>query len=247
MTKTQCNKCLFGGSVSSGNSCEFNIPDKIKNVKTLSIVDDFYEIENYRCLYGFGHDQYNKNLDTLKDIDLKNMIQEKAGLKYCIIVDTRYMPDNEFYTIIDEINNLTIKPDTCSIITHDNNPQSRYEYIKDNLSCKKWKLHVLVKDMSFNDSVNTILDTNLNDVDFWCILFIEGHKHNKNLDNIVNQLQNTFIIKQSNFFGMTDTTLDLHNLCLNRIVYRSLVSTIDRNIIKSIQITPEIILETYEV
>lgn len=247
MTKTQCNKCLFSGPVSSDHSCEFNIPDKIQNVKKLSIVNDFYEIENYRCLYGFGHDQYNKNLDTFKDIDLKDTIKEKANLKYCIIIDTRSITDDEFRIIINEINNLTIRPDTCSIITHDNNPQTRYEYIKDNLSCKKWKLHVLVKDMSFNDSINTILDTNLSDVDFWCLLFIEAHKHNKNLDNIVNQLQNTFIIKQSNFFGMTDKVLDLHYLCLNRIVYRSLVSTIDRNIIKSIEITPEIVLEIYEV
>lgn len=247
MTKTQCNKCMFSKPVSSQDPCEFHIPEKIKDTKTLSIVEDFYEIDNYRCLYGFGAEQYKQNMDSLSIIDIKEKIQEKASLKYCVLFDTRYISDEKFYILINEINSLSIKPDTCSIITHDNNPQARYEYIKDNLSCKKWKLHVLVKEMSFNDSINIILDTNLNDVDFWCILFIEAHKHNKNLNNIVNQLQNTFIIKQSNFFGMTDKVLSLHNLCLNRIVYKTLVSTIHRDVIKSIQITPEIVLETYEI
>lgn len=247
MTKTQCNKCMFSKPVSSQDPCEFHIPEKIKDTKTLSIVDDYYEIDNYRCLYGFGAEQYKKNIDSLNAVDLKAMIQEKASLKYCLLLDTRYISDEQFYALINEINNLSIKPDTCSIITHDNNPQIRYEHVKNNLFCKKWKLHVLVKDMSFNDSINIILDTGLTDVDFWCILFIEAHKQNKSLNSIVEQLQSTFIIKQSNFFGMKNKTLDLHNLCLNRIVYKSLVSTIGRNIIKSIQITPEIILQEYEV
>lgn len=246
MTKTNCNKCIFSKPASSENCCEFNIPNLIKNTKTLSIVDDFYQIDNYRCLYGFGIDQYKKNIDELKDIDLKEMVKQKASLKYCLIIDTRYISDDKFYDLINEINSLSIKPDTCSVIVHDNNPQLRYEYIRDNLSCKKWRLHVFVKELTFNNSINSILDTGLNDVDFWCLLFIEAHKHTNNLNNIIYSLQNTFIIKQTNFFGMREKELSLHNLCLNRITYKSLVSLVNRDIIKSLQDTSEIILAEYE-
>lgn len=247
MTKTQCDKCMFSDTVSSDNPCEFNIPNKIKDVKTLSIKDDFYEIENYRCLYGFSTNQYNQNIENFKQIDIHDFIKEKASIKYYAIIDTRRLSEQEFLDLIKSINNLPIKPRYCSIIVNPNNPDLLYQHIRNNLICHKWTIHVFIEALSFNDCINIILDTNLVSAESWCVLFLESHKlQPMTLNNLINEIQDTFIIKQKSFHGINKDSTSLHMLCLNCSVYKALVSTIDKDILKAINITPEVILEKYE-
>lgn len=247
MTKTQCNKCMFSDKVSSDLSCKFEIPNKIKNIKNLSVVDDFYEIDNYRCLYGFSKNQYNNSLDNLKDLDIYDLIKNKADIKYYLIVDARTISNTELKNIIDQINSLEIKPRDCSIIINPNSPDEIYDYVKNNLVCRKWTIRVFVETLSFNNCINIILDTNLISSESWCLLFIDASQMNLNLNSVINEMQKTFIIEQRNFFGLKHKDKSLHMLCLNCRVYKTLVSTIDRDIIKAIESTPEIILETYEI
>lgn len=247
MTKTQCNKCLFANTVSSNKACEFDIPSQIKNIKQISIIDDFYEIENYQCLYGFGKKQYNENLEHLKDIDLHKFITDRVTLKYYLILDTRSSSLDQLQNTINEINNLTIKPKKCSLIINPDHADEIYEYVKNNLSCDKWTVHAFIETLPLNDCINIILDTNLSTSGSWCLLFIDAHHLKPNeLSDTTDNLQKLFIIQQSSFHGCYENRESLHKLCLNCAVYKALVSTINRNILKGIAHTPEIILENYD-
>jgi len=246
MTKTQCNKCMFGDVVSSDIPCEFNIPSKIKNIKNLTVTDNFYEIENYRCLYGFSKNQYNQHIENFKDIDIYKSIKEKTNIKYYLILDIRQISEDRIYEIIDEINNLEIKPKCLSIIINPKDPDAIYNYIRHNLSCNKWTIHVFIETLPLNDCVNIILDTNLANSESWCLLFLDANNLNKNINDTINYMQDTFIVKQTNFYGIKYDD-SLHMMCLNCMVYKTLVSTVDRNILKAIESTPEIVLETYEI
>jgi hypothetical protein len=246
MTKTQCNKCIFADTVSSNSPCEFHIPEKIKDIKNVSIIDDFYEIENYRCLYGFSKNQYDQNIDNLKDVDIRNLAKDKASLKYYLILDARQISKDQLYRIIDDIDKLDTKPTHLSIIISPNDPDPAYEYVRHNLSCRKWTIHVFIETLSLNDCINTILDTNLIASQSWCLLFIDANSLDKKIQDVISFLQDNFIIKQKNFYGVKYTD-SLHMMCLNCMVYKTLVSTIDRDIIKSLESTTEITLETYEI
>ena len=246
MTKTQCNKCLFANEVSSNRPCEFDIPNQIKHIKQMSIIDDFYEIENYRCLYGFGKKQYNDNLENFKDIDLHQFIIDKTILKYYLILDTRSSSLDHLKKIINEISNLTIKPKKCSLIIDPNNSDEIYTYVKNNLHCDKWTVHAFIETLPLNDCINIVLDTNLSTSGSWCLLFIDAHRLKPHeLSDTADNLQKLFIIQQKNFYGSCENRETLHKLCLNCSVYKALVSTIDRDILKGIAHTPEIILENY--
>jgi hypothetical protein len=238
---------MFANTTKSDSSCEFGIPDKIKNIKQLSIIDDFYEIENYRCLYGFSKSQYDQNADNLKDIDLHKFIEDKASVKYYLIIDARQISKNKFISIIEEINSLNIKPKHLSLLISPSDPDEKYDYIRNNLSCNKWTIHVFIDSLSFNDCINTILDTSLTKSESWCLLFLDASQLDKKINSLISSIQDTFIIKQKSFFGIKKLDNSLHMLCLNCMVYKTLVSTIDRDILKSISSTPEIFLETYEI
>jgi len=246
MTKTQCSKCIFGDVASSDMPCEFNILTKIKDIKNLTVIDDYYEIENYRCLYGFSKNQYDQNIENLKDIDIYKLVKDKANIKYYMILDTRQISKDRIYEIINEINSLEFKPRYLSIIISPNDPDPIYDYVRHNLSCHKWTIHVFVETLSFNNCINIILDTNLVNSESWCLLFLDANNLDKNINDIVNFMQDTFIVKQKSFYGIKNDN-SLHMMCLNCMVYKTLVSTVDRDILKSIESTPEIILETYEI
>lgn len=247
MTKTRCNKCLFSDSASSEQPCKFDIPELLKNIKTISIVNDFYEIENYRCLYGFSSKQYEDHIEDLKDISIEDIILEKAMLKYYLIVDTRSASKDKISKIVDEINQLSIKPKRCSFILNPEAADQIYGYVKDNLRCNKWTTHIFIDGLSMNHCINIILDTNLLSSDAWCVLFLDANQLvDDQVDKIINNLQTIFIIQQKNFYGVYSTKDSLHSLCLNCSVYKALTSTTDRDILKALAVTPEVILEKYD-
>lgn len=254
MNKTYCNKCLFSKPVSSGLSCEFDIPKMIQETSgdRLSTIEDFYIIDNYNCLYGFSKSQYESNLDNLKDIDIKNMVMQKADLKYYLVIDAREIKDDSFMGLMDKINHLDIKPTKISILIGPNRSEEIYQLIRENISCPKWTVHVFIASLSFNDCINIVLDTNLPNCDSWCVLFYDGTKLNNNdnininLDNIVNYLQKKFIIQQTTYMGFVENLSSLHALCLNCSLYKYLTSFIANDILKALKITTDIKLQYYE-
>lgn len=254
MKKTYCNKCLFAKPVSSNSACEFKIPESILEVDNtrISIMDDYYTIENYNCLYGLSKNQYESNIDNIKDIDIKNIIIKKAELKYYLIIDARDVTENNFKILISSINELDIKPTKLSILINPEKSEEFYQLIRKKISCPKWTVHVFLKTLSFNDCINIVLDTNLPNCGAWCVLFLDGNKlHdndniNINLENIVNYLHNKIIIQQTTHTGFINDNASLHALCLNCSLYKYLTSVVANDILKGISILNDIKLQNYE-
>lgn len=245
MPNTNCEKCIFSNPVDSATkACEFDIPEKI--TKEITISNGFNVIKDYKCLYGFGKEQAKElPLET----NVKNLILEKAQLKYYPIVDLRNLDKDSIRLAITELNNLEVKPAYISLIVDPNNPDYIYELIKNELICKKWKMHVQVDSISFNDCINLILDTNLAESKSWCVLFINYSKMSGDritINGIVKQLQEIFIIKQENFYGVTDDKNDLHLLCLNARLYKHLTSVLSNDILQGLSLMKEISLINYE-
>jgi hypothetical protein len=247
MSNTSCEKCAFSNPVeSSEKNCIFDIPSKInRNIKT---INNYNFIENYKCLYGFSKNQIENNED-LKNVDIKDLVIEKAKLKYYFIIDLRNTDSLYIDQVIRDINNLEIKPNYLSLIVGSNDADLVHNCIKNNLSCRKWKMHVFLETTSLNDCINLILDTNIIESNAWCVLFAEAaflKTKDININKIINNLQEIFIIKQDNFFGVKYEDNNLNLLCLNSRVYKSLSSTVSRDILASIGTTKEVILTAYD-
>lgn len=249
MTKTSCLKCIFSDTVESLQPCKFDIPAKIKNIKMLNIVDNYYEIENYKCLYGFSKNQFSLNSQYMENIDLLNLAKTRADIKYYLIVDTRQSSIDAIDTLIKNIESYEVLPKYLSIIVDPVHADAVYQIVRSKQLKYKWTIHAFVEELSFNDSINTILDTNLLSSESWCLLFVNLSKSNNtiSLSKIILQMQNTFIIEQKGFHGMNMVDDDLNFLCLNCYVYKSIISTISRDILYGIKSTPEINLIKYEI
>jgi hypothetical protein len=251
MANTNCEKCIFSAPATESDPplCEFDIPNKIN--KTISISNQYYTIENYKCLYGFGKEQFMANKE-LHNVDLKSMVIEKANLRHYMIIDLRSLSDELLVKAIIDINNIVIKPKCLSIIIDPESSDRLYSIIKNNLQCNKWKVHVMLESMSFNDCINLILDTNLQESNTWCVLFIEYEKFLQmqlsiSISELVDKLQDIFIIRQDNFHGVKYEDSSLNLMCLNARLYKSLVSFIDSNILYSISQAKEVVLTKYDI
>lgn len=251
MSNTYCSKCIFSNTASSEQSCEFGIPELLKNIKEISVTDDHYVIGNYQCLYGLSKNQFKINEKDLINTDLKNEIRKKASLKYYLLIDARQISDEKIIDLIQSVNSLTIKPQKLSIIINTNRSDDIYKYIQKYIGCTKWSVHVFIDSLSLNDCINIVLDTNLSSSNAWCVIFYDGKKQinkNKNLDlnNIIVYLHNKIIIQQITSMGFIHNQEDLHGVCLNASVYKYLTSTVSNNILEAIKTQTDFVLQTYE-
>lgn len=253
MTKTYCNKCIFSDTISSGSPCGFDITNILQQGgRQLSDVDNYYVINDYHCLYGFGKSQYEQYTKEFNDIDLTSMIAEKAALKYYLLIDARDVQDDLIPDLIEKINGLNISPKKISIIIGPDRSEEIYHIIKNNISCSKWTVHVFLYSLSFNDCINIVLDTNLSNSGAWCVLFYDGtkYKNNKNsildLSSIIDYLHIKIIIEQKTNFGCQLSLDSLHGLCLNASVFKYLTSVISNNILDGLRVKSDIHLLSYD-
>lgn len=250
MSKTLCSKCVFGAEVTAEKSCEFDIPNRIHNKNMLSVVDNYYAIDNYNCLYGFSKSQYDLNKENLQNIDLRQHAIDHAKLKYYLLVDVRKLSMEDLEVLVNSINNLDIKPQKVSIICNPNEPDKTYQYLRKNINCPRWTAHLFIEDLPLNDCINTVLDTNLTGCNAWCVLFYDASQRSypKDLNSIVNELHEKIIINQETAMGVINTTDSLHCLCLNCSAYKFITTTISNDILKGLSVSKEdIILSNYEI
>lgn len=247
---TKCEECIFSRSADSGEACEFGIIEAIEDKSKLSIKNNFYIINNYHCLYGFSKKQKILNQENLDihEIDIKKEIENRATIKYYLVIDARSASIIELKDLIVTINSLSIKPQKVSIIINGENNKEKYDIIRKNISVKKWTSHIFITSTSFNQSINIILDTNLATSESWCLLFYDFSQQNDfatELPKLILKMHNNIIIQQKNLYGLTLKNNSLHGLCLNTSFYKFITSTMSNDILQGLSMKSDIILGNY--
>jgi hypothetical protein len=248
MPNTHCKDCVFSNVASDANACKFDIPQMVIDNHNILVKDNYNYIENYKCFYGFSRKILEENKESLSLESIENMVLTRSKIRYYLVLDIRSIKPEDMSDIIYLINNLDIKPQYISfIILPQNNAKDTFKLLNENLKVEcKWKLHTFLENMPLNDVVNISAETNLNTANS-SILFVYDYsqKESLNINNAINYMHYHFIIKQDNLFGISHD--GLHGLCLPIAIYRSLLSLVDRDIIKAINDTPVIKLSTYEI
>lgn len=160
MIKTNCLKCYFADKAGSQQPCVFHIPEAIKDVKTLDIVDDFFSINDYACRYGVSRETVEqKILKDNPDINIIEYAKHQARIKYILYIKVN---KHNFIEVCDNIKSLSIAPQLvhiCFDINYDfkDIPKLAQQQFTD---CSfKWKLHKFVEDevdyKQFHTSVST--------------------------------------------------------------------------------------------
>lgn len=159
-TKTNCDKCIFADHADSGQPCAMNIIEKINGIKTITIENNFNSILHYKCPMAFSMNIYRDNIAEIGTInDLKSKLINNAIIKYYMVI---FLDENFLENVCLSIQNLDILPKFISFIVNENNNTANLlnkfrDAIPKNIT---WKLHNLLENMSYQDILNTIFDTN---------------------------------------------------------------------------------------
>ncbi len=171
-TATNCEKCIFADYANSSEPCAIGIIEKIKNSKTIDITDNnFNRIHHYRCAFAFSADVYKKNIEQLKSIDyLKQGLYDKAIVDYYMLILVKDIA--VIKNICPALRGMGIKPKFVSVaIEKNNNTSEILSQLKTNMPEEvPWKLHNFLGNYDFQESLDTIFETNphKNDITyFW--------------------------------------------------------------------------------
>jgi hypothetical protein len=159
---TGCKKCYFAKPATSDNPCSFFIVDAIKDIKTVSVVDDFYYIKDYQCRYGVSTDTVENKL-TEFDIDITEYVKQQAAIKYTLYV--KILDPTQLEQTCDNILRLSILPQSLNIVVdNSDNIVSTKQLLEDRFrdSAFKWKLHNFLEDQSDENQLHTSLCTDKN-------------------------------------------------------------------------------------
>jgi hypothetical protein len=210
------------------------------NIKDIIIKDGFYYIKNYTCMYGFSHKQYENNKDTLKDIDLINYIKDKQSINYYLVIDCR--DDYSIEDLCHNINQLSIKPASVSILFYENEMTTVLKYLDKYLDRNiGWKSHnFLTRDITASSAIKSILDTNLKLLKPQ-YLWINQAKDLKTIieNKIVEKINFVTNVEQPvcNFIRSKNTdTSSVYDLFMNVQTYDYLSKKVDPMLDKSITI-----------
>lgn len=161
--KTMCKKCIFADLAGSEEPCAMNIVDRIKHLYTMDTdAEGFNVINDYRCLYGFDLDTYDKNKNEIGGIDkLTAEIYKRCEVPYYMVLfATEFSVDN----LIEHVKNLSIRPRYLSVVLFASNNTAN---IINKLSTQlqgvcEWKLHNFLEEEPKEKALNIIFDTNKN-------------------------------------------------------------------------------------
>lgn len=258
MANTYCKGCIFSSPTETlsfdygpDSHCKFDIPKHIKEIKTISVKDKFYYIENYMCRYAFS-DRVMKQSSAWDAQTIEAMVIEKAKLKYYMVVniiDTKC--PSLILDIILSINHLDIKPSMLSIISDTSLDKTTiFNTVQENLEKNiKWKMHNFVDKIPLNDRFNIAAETTIENIDCSNIFLYDAATRLNLLpiNDMINHVHYTRNVEQKRVYGFMEQSDNLSGLCLPISLYKSLITNVDRDIIKAINTVKEIKLEKYEI
>ena len=247
MANTACKGCLFSKPNSAiEESCELDIPYRVKDIKNVSLINGHVYIDNYKCKYAFSEKILKDN--NLNKEEVKNTLIRNSYKAYYLIVDARCMVDDEeFEKLGRDINTLDIKPKTLSVIVDIKNTDNKNIYkILYNAIDKQiqWKLHAFLNNVSFNEAANVVAETNIQTSNSSLIYFWDASV--SDIIKINNRTEQIFFarsVQQNNIFGFRSSEFD--GLCIPISLYKSIITLVDRDILNALRIE-KIDLTTYE-
>lgn len=247
MANTACKGCLFSKpNLPIEESCEFDIPYHVKDVKNVSLVNGHVYIDNYKCKYAFS-EKILKDNDLNKE-EVKNALIRNSYIAYYLIVDARCVTnDEQFEKLGRDINTLDIKPKTLSIIVDIKNTDNKniYKTLYNTIDKEiKWKLHAFLANISFNKAANVVAETNIQTSNSSLIYFWDASV--SDIIKINNRIEQVFFVRnvqQNNTFGFRSSEFD--GLCMSISLYKSIITQVDRDILNALRIE-KIDLTTYE-
>lgn len=248
MPNTYCKGCIFAkNDTALENSCEFDILYHVKDIKNISYKDNFYYIENYKCKYAFSEKILSDhNLD--KNLIKENLIAQ-SHIPYYLIIDARGLSEiQDFEKIAQQINEMDIRPKLVSFIIDINNTNNKiiFQALHTNIIKEiKWKLHAFLNEVSFNEAANIAAETNIQTSQSSLIYFWDASVSDSNITN--NRINHIFFVRniqQNNIFGFRSSSFD--GLCLPISLYKSIITLLNRDILKALSSITEFSLDNYE-
>lgn len=213
MKNTYCKNCLFAEKVSrKKNTCKFNIIDKIKNIKELTIEDDYYKINNYLCKFGFSKNTYEINKDLIKDIDLEKNLIDRLRLRYYLVIDARYV--DEYESIINSIRSTKYQPQYVSILVENDIRAKHYISALETDPTRQYgyKIHCVLEAGGFAKILSMVLDTNLRK-NHSQYLWVANKDTISDIDKSIQSIQEIILIDQP------DCDLLTHELSNDKDIY----------------------------
>jgi len=258
MAITYCKGCVFASPIetlsydySDNSHCKFDIPKYIKDIKTISVKEKFYYIENYMCRYAFSDSVLQKNPDLDRN-EIENLIIEKAKLKYYLVTNiVGTTCSSSLIDMIISINSLDIKPNMVSILIDTSLDKNNiFHTIQQNLDKSiKWKIHFFVDSISLNERFNVAAETTIQNISCSNIFFYDlaTKTTSISLNDMINHVHYTRNVEQRVTYGFMEKENNLSGICLPISLYKSLITNIDRDILKGINTVEEIKLDRYEI
>lgn len=249
MANTHCKNCMFSHETNTSSPCEFNLIDLVKEHKELSIVDNFFYIKNYKCAYGFSENIYINNPELQKIPDLKAFILNKATIKYYLILDIRKLSDDDISKQIDLIKMLDIQPNFISLIC--SNEQKTSNIIRNAKDEFKnygidWKVHIFVNSISLNDCVNISAETTISNLkNISAILISDCSDNTLLLNDAINYMHYSFKLIQNDTYCIMKNKNTLNMLAIYVSLYKSILSTVGKDILRGIDSIPELKIGSY--
>lgn len=138
---TNCKKCYFAKETTNHNDCVFGIPSAIKNLKKITVIDNYNYIENYTCRYGISQDVYNTKIKDM-NIDIEDYARTRAKPKYILYVHVTGN-DINLENVCFNITKLNVTPTKVKISFNKEYDRKNAVAICEKLLPKsyEWKLH----------------------------------------------------------------------------------------------------------
>lgn len=159
MLHTNCLKCYFSDRIDSETPCQFHIPEAIKNIKKIDIVDGFNYIHDYTCRYGVSREIVNNKIKE-HDIDIFEYAKHQAALKYILYIKfTKY----NFVEVCNKIKQLSIVPQFVHLAFDTDYKFQNINKLAEEqfVDCTfKWKLHRFIEAQPDNKQLHISLSTN---------------------------------------------------------------------------------------
>lgn len=213
MKNTHCANCIFSETVSSKkNTCKFNIINKIKDTKEITIENDYYKINNYLCRFGFSKKTYESNKEAMTEINLEQELIDRLRLRYYLVIDARNTDNYEY--ILDKIRTAKNSPQYVSVLVENDTKAKDYILGFDKHTSRQYgyKIHCVLEEGNMSKVLPMILDTNLrkNNSQY---LWIANTDTIRNIDKSIESLQEILQIHQP------DCDLITHNMNDEKDIY----------------------------
>lgn len=250
MKKTSCKKCLFSKPASDSNPCEHGVIQHLLDTqnKTLNIVEDYYQIEDYECKMGFSRETMDLNKDLITIEDIKQSVIRNSVKIYLILDISTTTPENiaTHCKHIDDNHDLVRFVSFCMFSDDSQVNKEKIDIIRSSLKSDiPWKVHVLIENVPYEKALHPIISSNKNSNGSQFLLIYDIEKTSE-LKRDLNEINTICTIEQRDFHVMQKTGCDncLNGLLISFNNYFT-AKRVSDNILDTIKDSKEIIIYRY--